>query len=149
MQCKRSRLYTMPLGTMFRYQCLVHVSDRSIFYYQSKTYCPVLVAQEGSTLWGSILITALLHDQNRTIPYGLLVPILCYCEALFFRWSRISVGSSACSCGGEIAIIYVVLSWPIAAFRSPAQRGLIQSCLPKLCIAKKPTKNEHCFFFTR
>jgi len=42
-------------------------------YYQSKKYCPVLVAQEGSAIWGNTLATALLHDQNRTIPFGLIV----------------------------------------------------------------------------
>ena len=42
-------------------------------YYQSKRYCPVLVAQEGSALWGNTLATALLHDQNATIPFGLIV----------------------------------------------------------------------------
>jgi len=41
-------------------------------HYQSKNYCPVLVAQEGSALWGNTLATALLHDQNRTIPFGLM-----------------------------------------------------------------------------
>jgi len=40
--------------------------------YAPKRYCPVLVAQEGSALWGNTLTTALLHDQNRTIPYGLI-----------------------------------------------------------------------------
>jgi len=33
-------------------------------------YCPVLVALEGSALWGNTLATALLHDQNWTIPFG-------------------------------------------------------------------------------
>jgi len=42
-------------------------------YKQSKRYCPVLVALEGSALWGNTLATALLHDQNWTIPYGLIV----------------------------------------------------------------------------
>jgi len=42
-------------------------------YYQSKRYCPVLVAQEGSALWGITLATALLLDQNWTIPFGLIV----------------------------------------------------------------------------
>jgi len=44
---------------------------RALTYYQSKRYCPVLVAQEGSALWGITLTIALLHDQNRTIPFGL------------------------------------------------------------------------------
>jgi len=29
--------------------------------------------EEGSALWGNPLATALLHDQNRTIPFGLIV----------------------------------------------------------------------------
>ena len=37
-------------------------------------YCPVLNALEGSALWGNTLATAFLHDQNRTIPFGLIVP---------------------------------------------------------------------------
>jgi len=36
-------------------------------YYRPKRYRPVLVAQEGSALWGNTLTTALLHDLNRTI----------------------------------------------------------------------------------
>jgi len=40
--------------------------------YQSKRYCPVLVALEGSALWGNTLTTALLHYLNRTIPFGLI-----------------------------------------------------------------------------
>jgi len=44
-------------------------------YYQSKRYCPVLVAQEGSALWGSTLATTLLHDLNRTIPFGVMDPV--------------------------------------------------------------------------
>jgi len=43
-------------------------------YYQSKRYCAVLIALEGSALWGNTLATALLHDQNWTIPFGLIVP---------------------------------------------------------------------------
>ena len=39
--------------------------------YQSR-YCPVLVAQEGSALWGNTLASALLHDQNQTIPFELI-----------------------------------------------------------------------------
>jgi len=39
----------------------------------TKRYCPVLVAQEGSALWRNTLATALLQDQNRTIPFGLIV----------------------------------------------------------------------------
>ena len=46
---------------------------RKSWYYQSIRYCPVLIAQEGSALWGNTLTTALLHDQNRTIPFGLIV----------------------------------------------------------------------------
>jgi len=42
-------------------------------YEQSKRYCPVLVALKGFTLWGGTLATALLHDQHRTIPFGLIV----------------------------------------------------------------------------
>jgi len=42
-------------------------------YYCPKRYCPVLVAQEGSALWGNTSTTALLHDQNRTILFGLIV----------------------------------------------------------------------------
>ena len=42
-------------------------------YYRPKRYCPVLVAQEGSALWGNTLTTALLHDLNRTIPFGTVV----------------------------------------------------------------------------
>jgi len=38
-------------------------------YYQSKWYRPILVALQGSALWGNTLATALLHDQNRTIPW--------------------------------------------------------------------------------
>jgi len=42
-------------------------------YYRPKRYCPVLVAQEGSALWGNTLTTALLHDLNWTIPFGTIV----------------------------------------------------------------------------
>ena len=42
-------------------------------YYRPKRYCPVLVAQEGSALWGNTLTTALLHDLNRTIPFETIV----------------------------------------------------------------------------
>jgi len=42
-------------------------------YWRSKRYCPVLVALEGSALWGNTLATAMLHDQNWTIPSGLIV----------------------------------------------------------------------------
>jgi len=45
-------------------------------YYQFKRYCPVLVALEGSALWSNTYATALLHDQNRTIPFGLIVQSL-------------------------------------------------------------------------
>jgi len=45
-----------------------------IMRYQSKRYCPVLVAQEGSALWRNTLATALLHDPNRAIPFGLIAP---------------------------------------------------------------------------
>jgi len=44
------------------------------WYYQSKRYCPVMVALEGSALWGKTLATALLHDRNWTITFGLIVP---------------------------------------------------------------------------
>ena len=43
-----------------------------------KKYCTVLVALEGSVLWGNTLTTALLHDQNRTILFGLIVPYYFY-----------------------------------------------------------------------
>jgi len=36
-------------------------------------YCPVLVTQEGSALWGNTFATALLHDPKRTIPFELMV----------------------------------------------------------------------------
>jgi len=42
-------------------------------YLQYKRYCPVLVALEGSALWGNTLPTALSHDQNWTVPFGLIV----------------------------------------------------------------------------
>jgi len=42
-------------------------------YYRPKRYCPVLVAQEGSPLWGNTLTTALLNDLNRTILFGTIV----------------------------------------------------------------------------
>jgi len=42
-------------------------------YYQSKSFCPVPVAQESSALWRNTLATALLLDQNRKIPFGLIV----------------------------------------------------------------------------
>jgi len=42
-------------------------------YSQSKRYCPVLAALEGSALWRDTLTTALLHDHNWTIPFGLPV----------------------------------------------------------------------------
>ena len=44
-----------------------------MMYYRPKRYCPDLVAEEGSALWGNTLSTALLHDRNRTIPFGLIV----------------------------------------------------------------------------
>ena len=44
-----------------------------VTYWQSKRYSPVLVALKGSALWGNTLATALLHDQNWTIPFGLIV----------------------------------------------------------------------------
>jgi len=34
-----------------------------------------LVVQQGSALSGNTLATALLHDQNRTIPFGLIVQV--------------------------------------------------------------------------
>ena len=43
-------------------------------YYQSKNYCPVLVVLEGSALWENTLATAVFHDQNWTILFGLIVP---------------------------------------------------------------------------
>jgi len=46
-----------------------------LMYYRSKRYCPVLVAHEGSALWGNTLTTALLHELNRTIPFGTIVLI--------------------------------------------------------------------------
>jgi len=42
-------------------------------YYQSKRYCPVLDRQEGSALWGNTLTNTLLHDLNRTKPFGTIV----------------------------------------------------------------------------
>jgi len=46
-----------------------------ITYYCPKRYwdIPVLDIYEGSALWGNTLTTALLHDQNRTIHFGLIV----------------------------------------------------------------------------
>jgi len=60
------------------------------WYYRPKRYCPVLVALEGSALWGNTLATALSHDQNRTIPFGLIVhtqvfSLLTTVLLLFFR----------------------------------------------------------------
>ena len=49
-------------------------SGESRVYFQSKRYCLVLVALEGSALWGNTLTTALLHDLNRTIPIGTIEP---------------------------------------------------------------------------
>jgi len=46
---------------------------RSYRHYQTKRYCPFVVALEGSVLWGNILFTAFLHGQNRTTPFGLIV----------------------------------------------------------------------------
>jgi len=45
----------------------------AITYNQSKRYCPVAVAIEGSALWRNTLATALLHDRNRTVFFGLIV----------------------------------------------------------------------------
>ena len=45
-----------------------------LLYYRPKRYCPVLVAQEWSALWGNTVTNALWHDQNRTIPFALIVP---------------------------------------------------------------------------
>ena len=47
-------------------------------YFRPKRYCPVLVAQEGSALWGNTLTTALLHDLNRTIPFGTIVHVIVF-----------------------------------------------------------------------
>ena len=47
-------------------------------YYQSRRYCPALVAQKDSALWEYTLTTALLCHQNRTIPFGLIVQSLRY-----------------------------------------------------------------------
>jgi len=41
--------------------------------YQSKKYCPVLVVQQGGGHYISRLGGAFQRDQNRTIPFGLLV----------------------------------------------------------------------------
>ena len=44
----------------------------------------VLVAQEGSALWGNTLATALLHDLNWTIPFGLIV----LCPRMYVVYAR-------------------------------------------------------------
>jgi len=55
-------------------------------------YCPVLVTLEGSALWRNTFATALLHDQNWTIPLGLIVhaaePSVRSSAA---RWRRVKV----------------------------------------------------------
>jgi len=43
-------------------------------YYQSKRYCPVLVVQQGGGQFTSLHDEALQRDQNRTIPFGTIVP---------------------------------------------------------------------------
>jgi len=45
-----------------------------MIYYQSTRYYLVLVAQEGSSLQGNSLATALLRHQNRTVPFGISPP---------------------------------------------------------------------------
>jgi len=45
-------------------------------YYRPKMFCPALVTQEGSALWGNTLTTALLHDLNRTIPFGTILQFI-------------------------------------------------------------------------
>jgi len=42
-------------------------------YYQSKRYYPVLVVQKDFALWGNTPATALLRNQNLTVPFGLIV----------------------------------------------------------------------------
>jgi len=82
-----------PLGCQPSLICRAH--------YQFRRYCPVLVALEGSALRRNTLATALLHDQNRTIPFGLIVVPLggrgCRRKTIHGTWHRpirLQLGSS-------------------------------------------------------
>jgi len=79
-------------------------------YYQSKGYCPVLVVQQGSALWGNTLATALLHDQNQTIPLGLIVQIssevlpMCYPLKIIFLKITITVYTASLFTSSSVRI---------------------------------------------
>ena len=63
-------------------------------YYRPKRYCPLLVAQEGSALWGNTLTTALLDGQNPTIPFGPITLLTILTLRLNFVIQRLVGGHS-------------------------------------------------------
>jgi len=63
-----------------------------------------LVALEGSASWGNTLVTALLHDQNWTIPFGLIVQSLwittfCFCHFIGLLNLIFSISKLSSFCG--------------------------------------------------
>ena len=58
------------------YTLILFLRSNVVWYYRPKRYGPVLVAQEGSALRANTMTTALWHDQNRTIPFGLIVLVM-------------------------------------------------------------------------